>query len=148
VFSSQTSLVGTWELLSREDVTSDGQRRVELNLGSDPVTYLMCDATGHFSVQLMRRNRKGAQAGTEWRPAGGANNRNAVDGYDAYFGRYSVGADGTVTQWLVGALSPRDVGKVVTRQTRVHGNELIVALETASCCGKALTRTLRRRRLA
>jgi hypothetical protein len=52
--ASETSPVGTWKLLSREDVTSDGQRRMEPKLGSDPVSYLMYDASGHFAVQFMR----------------------------------------------------------------------------------------------
>lgn len=128
----ETSLVGTWELLSREDRASDGQRRVEPNLGSDPVAYLMYDATGHFAVQFMRRDRQGAA---------GANR-----GYDAYFGRYSV-ADGTVTQELVAALSPENVGKVVTRQFRIDGGELVISLD-ATNNGEPVTRTLRWKRLA
>ena len=127
--SRETSLVGTWELLSREDRTSDGRRKVEPNLGSDPVAYLMYDATGHFSVQFMRRDRNGANSG-----------------YDAYFGSYSV-ADGTVTQELVAALSPENIGKVVTRQFRIEGGELAISLE-ATNDGEPVTRTLRWKRLA
>ena len=103
------SLVGTWELLSREDLTSDGQRRIEPNLGSDPVAYLMYDAAGHFAVQFMRRDRKPAHDAPAQRTAGSGNNSGALQGYDAYFGRYTAGADGTVTQELLGALSPGDV---------------------------------------
>jgi hypothetical protein len=131
--NSEASLVGTWELLSREDKTSDGQRRVEPNLGSDPVAYLMYDRTGHFAVQFMRRDRTGAP--------------DANGGYDAYFGRYFV-ADGTVTQELVAALSPENVGKVVTRQFRIAGNELVISLEATSSSGEPVTRTLRWKRLA
>jgi Lipocalin-like domain len=135
--TTETSLVGTWELLSREDMTSDGQRRVEPNLGSDPVAYLMYDATGHFAVQFMRRVRRGAAGAGSG--AGG--------GYDAYFGKYSV-ADGTVTQELAGALSPGDVGKVVTRQFQINGDELVITLETTSSDGKPVIRTLLWKRLA
>jgi len=138
LISTETSLVGTWELLSREDMTSDGERRVEPNLGSDPLAYLIYDATGHFAVQFMRRVRNTAAS---------TNNSGAGTGYDAYFGRYSA-ADGTVTQELVGALSPGDVGKVVTRQFRINGDELVITLETASSDGKPVTRTLRWKRLA
>lgn len=137
--ASETSLVGTWELLSREDVTSNGQRRVEPNLGSDPIAYLMYDASGHFAVQFMRRDRKLAQAENDRRPA--------VNGYDAYFGRYSA-ADGTVTQELVGALSPGDVGKVVTRRFHINGSELVISLDTTSSGGESITRTLRWKRVA
>lgn len=133
----ERSLVGTWELLSREDVTSDGQRRVEPNLGSDPIAFLMYDATGHFAVQFMRRDRRPAEGKSE--PSGG---------YDAYFGRYSVSPDGMVTQELIGALSPGDVGKVVTRRFHINGFELVISLDAKSADGEPVSRTLRWRRLA
>jgi hypothetical protein len=93
----------------------------------------MYDATGHFAVQFMRRDRKGAVG--------------ASGGYDAYFGQYSV-AGGTVTQELIAALSPENVGKVVTRQFRIQGDELVISLEAVSSSGEPVTRTLRWRRLA
>ncbi len=127
---SETSLIGTWKLLSRVDLTADGQRRTEPNLGSDPVSYLMYDSSGHFAVQFMRRNRGDASGG-----------------YDAYFGKYSVG-DGVVTQELEGALLPENVGKVVTRRIHIDGDELIITLDAATKDGEAVTRTLRWTRLA
>src|SRR5882724_6966198 len=128
--ASETSLVGTWKLLSRVDVTSDGQKRTEPKLGSDPVSYLMYDASGHFAVQFMRRDRSDSSGG-----------------YDAYLGKYSVAA-GTVTQELEGALSPDNVGKVVTRRFRIEGGELVITLEATASDGEPVTRTLRWQRLA
>jgi hypothetical protein len=128
--ASETSLVGTWKLLSRVDVASDGQRRAEPNLGSDPVSYLMYDTSGHFAVQFMRRDR-----------------RDSNGGYDAYFGKYSV-ADGTVTQELEGALSPDNVGKVVMRGFRIDSGELVITLDATTSDGEPVTRTLRWERLA
>ena len=146
--TNERSLVGRWELLSREDLTSDGQRRIEPNLGSDPVAYLLYDAAGHFAVRFMRRDRKPAQDAPAQRTAGSSNNSRALLGYDAYFGRYTAGADGTVTQELLGALSQRDVGKVVTRQFRINGGELVITLEATASDGEPVTRTLRWKRLA
>jgi lipocalin-like protein len=139
---AETSLVGTWKLLSREDMTSDGERRSEPILGSDPIAYLMYDAAGNFAVQFMRRNRGSKEGDAEQLPLGVANNSGAVNGYDAYFGRYNVAADGMVTQELVGALSPADVGKVVTRQCRVEDGKLVIELATMNG-GERVTRTLR-----
>ena len=34
-----TTLPGTWELLSRVDVTASGERLEELSLGSDPIDW-------------------------------------------------------------------------------------------------------------
>ena len=146
--ASETSLVGTWKLLSREDVTCDGRRRTDPILGTKPIAYLMYDAGGHFAVQFMRRDRGSAEAAAEQSRGGIANNSIAINGYDAYFGRYTVGADGTVTQELVGALSPGDVGKVVTRRFRINGAELVIDLETTASDGESVTRTLRWQRVA
>src|SRR4051812_36895341 len=111
-----TSLVGTWKLLSREDVTAAGKQLTETNLGSHPIAYLIYDSGGNFAAQFMRRDRETTNHSAGPLHTGGANNTGAIDGYDAYFGRYNVVSDGTVTQELLGALSPRDVGKVVTRR--------------------------------
>ena len=144
---AEKSLVGTWKLLSREDLTSDGQRRTEPILGADPLAYLMYDAAGHFAVQFMRRDRAACGSTPAQLRVGHANNGGAVNGYDAYFGRYTVADDGTVTQELIGALSPGDVGKIVTRRFQIKGAELVIVLETAASDGEALTRTLRWQRV-
>ena len=60
----------------------------------------------------MRRDRTAVEQPTAARPPGSGNNSHAVNGYDAYFGSYTVGADNTVTQTLEGALSAADVGKM------------------------------------
>lgn len=139
-------------------MTADGQRRIDPILGADPVAYLIYDAAGHFAVQFMRRDRRDvgeAGAGSALvgpthgsAPTIGANNSRAVNGYDAYFGTYTVGADGTVTQQLEDALSPGDIGKVVTRRFRIAASELIVQLETTDSDGQPITRTLTWQRLA
>jgi hypothetical protein len=144
-----SELVGTWKLLSREDVAADGQRRIDPILGADPVAYLIYDATGHFSAQFMRRDRASLGEEVAGKPPSGANNNSrAVNGYDAYFGTYSVGADDSVTQTLEGALSAADVGKVVTRRFRIAGAELVIELETTASDGQPVTRTLKWQRLA
>src|SRR3954470_11965503 len=99
-----TALPGTWQLVSRFDVTASGERWIEPSLGDDPVALLIYDRAGHFAAQFMKRDRSQLVADG---PGGGANNSRARGGYDAYFGTYSVDdAAGTVTQTLAGALSP------------------------------------------
>jgi hypothetical protein len=144
---AEKSLVGTWKLLSRDDVTSDGQRRTDPILGTNPVAYLIYDAAGHFAVQFMRRDRGANGRVADRARVGDANNSGAVNGYDAYFGRYTVADDGTVTQELIGALSPGDVGKIVTRRFQIKDAELVIVLETTASDGDAVTRTLRWQRV-
>ena len=136
------ALVGTWRLVSREDRTASGERRIDPALGADPIALLVYDRGGNFAAQFMKRDRRaGAPTSTA---AGAPNNSRAVGGYDAYFGSYSVDdAAGTVTQRLLGALSPENVGLVLTRSMRVSGDELVIQLDTSSADGTRVVRTLR-----
>jgi hypothetical protein len=138
-----TQLVGTWRLVAREDRTLDGEPRTDPVLGSDPVAILIYDAGGSFAAQFMRRDR--SIVATPTAPAvPGSNNSTAVNGYDAYFGTYTVDdSSGTVTQTLQGAISAADVGKVVTREMRVIDGKLTIQLQTTNPSGEPILRTLR-----
>ena len=140
------ALAGTWELLSREDRTHAGERRIEPTLGSDPVALLYFDKKGHFAAQFMKRERASAlEADAANLPP---NNSRARGGYDAYFGTYRVDdARGIVTTRQTGALSPENVGQVFTRMMSVDGDELTIRLETASLGGEPVVRTLRWKRV-
>jgi hypothetical protein len=139
------TLPGTWQLLSRIDLTPSGERRPEPSLGEDPVALLIYDRTGHFAAQFMRRDRS---VEVPDGPSGGRNNSRAQGGYDAYFGTYRVD-DGTrtVTQTLTGALSREHVGAVLTRAMDVVGDTLVITLETGAADGTLVTRTLTWRRV-
>jgi hypothetical protein len=142
-------MIGTWELLSREDRTQDGQLRIDPALGPDPLGLLIYDSGGRFAAQFMKRERA-ATAGDV--PAGAAvhpNSTRALGGYDAYFGTYAVDdSAGMVTQTLVAALAPDNVGKVVTRALEVSGDTLTIRIASASAHGEPITRTLLWRRVA
>jgi hypothetical protein len=140
------SLIGTWELLSREDRTTSGERRVDPLLGADPIALLIYDRSGHFAAQFMKRDRSSA---SDVAPIASApNNTAARDGYDAYFGEYTVDdVHGTVTQRLIGALSGQNVGHVLTRGMTVDRDELVIRLDTATASGEPIVRTLKWRRV-
>lgn len=133
-------LSGTWRLLSRIDVTADGSEHPDPALGTDPVALLIYDGSGHFAAQFMKRDRSGVLADA---PAGAANNTQARDGYDAYFGTYIVDdSAGLVTQRLEGSLSRGNVGAVLSRAMTVRGNTLVIQLATNAADGTPVTRTL------
>jgi hypothetical protein len=135
-----SQLPGTWLLQSRIDVTREGQRHPDPLLGEDPVALLIYDHSGNFAAQFMKRDRSAvAQAAV----ASGKNNTMAQNGYDAYFGKYSVDDEkGTVTQELTGSLSAGNVGMVLTRAMEVRGDTLIIKLETTAADGTPVVRTL------
>ena len=139
-------LIGTWELLSREDHTTSGEQRIDPSLGASPIALLVYDRSGHFAAQFMKRERSRLPEAEVAIAA--PNNSSARGGYDAYFGSYTVDdARGTVTQRLIGALSPENVGLVLTRVMTVVDDELTIRLETATVSGEPITRTLRWRRV-
>jgi len=130
-----------------EDRGSVGEQRIDPSLGADPVAMLVYDSAGNFAAQFMKRDRASSEAGALRQAS--ANNSAAVNGYDAYFGKYTVDeASRSVTQVLEGSLSPGDVGKVVTREMRVDGDTLTIELATTSGDGEPVTRTLVWRRSA
>lgn len=134
-------LPGTWSLRSRVDLTPDGRPHPDPLLGADPVALLIYDRTGHFSAQFMKRDRSAPQAAAANPNA--TNNTQAQGGYDAYFGTYEVDdANGTVTQQLLGALTPKNVGLVLTRAMEVRNDSLIIRLETQAADGTPIVRTL------
>jgi hypothetical protein len=140
------TLPGTWKLLSRVDVTAAGERRPEPALGEDPLALLIYDRGGHFAAQFMRRDRS---VDVPDGPRGAKNNSRAQGGYDAYFGTYTIDDEqGTVTQHLLGALSRENVGVVLTRAMQVHGDSLVIKLDTTTSDGTAVTRTLTWQRVA
>jgi hypothetical protein len=133
-------LPGTWSLVSRVDVAADGAKHPDPALGADPVALLIYDTAGHFAAQFMKRDREGTQQDGR---QGAGNNTQAVGGYDAYFGTYSVDdSTGVVTQKLDGALSRAHVGAVLAREMAVAGDTLTISLRTNAVDGTPVTRTL------
>ena len=134
-----SKILGIWMLKSREDVDAEGQILTDPFLGRDPIGIL-CFGPSHFAAQFMKRDRSEEEDVPQRVQA--KNNTAAVNGYDAYFGTYSVDeAAGTLATHVEGSISPDNIGKTYVREMRVVGNELIVQLKTTSVDGVAITRT-------
>jgi hypothetical protein len=134
-------LVGTWELVSRYDQDSLGVRLPEPSLGSHPTGYLIYDATGHVSAQLMSSARAGEACRVT--ALADANNLAHVNGYDAYFGRYEVdAARGIVRHHLDGALPQADVGRTLERHFRLTGDTLVITFQPGGPAAPNRLRTL------
>jgi len=108
-------LIGAWELVSTEDVLTDGTRRPYPYAGPHGKGYLIYTADGHMCAQLMNPDRP------RWKDPDhptDAEKVSALDGFVAYCGRYEVDETQSViyhlpeTAWI-----PRYVG---TRQRRPY----------------------------
>jgi hypothetical protein len=125
-------LVGTWRLISRVVRFEDGTTVQDPGLGKTPTGYLIYDSSGHMAVQLMRLDRPMTIDCGTLGPAP-RDNSQSVNGYDAYFGRYTIDeASHTVTHHLEGALAATDVGKNLVREFQVSGDKLTIIVRTIS----------------
>lgn len=120
--TSDSGLVGTWRLVSAEERSEDG--RTSPLWGSAPVGRLMYDDHGRMSAQLMDPKRKPFES--EDRLAGtAAEMRGAFEGYEAYFGSYTVDATaGVVVHHVTGSLFPNLIGTDQRRFFVLSGNRL------------------------
>ena len=132
ISGSGGELVGTWRLISRVVTSEDGAPVQDPGLGATPTGYLIYDSSGHMSAQIMRLDRPAAiDCGTS--DASPRDNSQSVNGYDAYFGKYSIDeTNHTVTHHLEGALAAADVGKSLVRHFQVSGDKLTIVVRTNS----------------
>ena len=110
----------------------DGTVIRDPGLGKTPSGYLIYDSSGHMAAQLMRPDRPMAiDCGTSI--AAPSENSQSVNGYDAYFGTYTIDETShTVTHHLEGALAAADVGKNLVREFRLSGGKLTIIVRTSS----------------
>lgn len=133
-----------WGLVSREDYDGRGDRVIDPHLGADPLGML-CFSKAHFSAQFSKRDRSQPSPAVAVRTA---NNSSAVDGYDAYFGRYWIDETGeAIVVRLDASITAANTGQEFTRAVRASGDRLVIRLETATDDGIAITRTLTFNRL-
>src|SRR5438552_11652897 len=134
-----TAILGIWKLKSREDIDATGQVHIDPFLGRDPLGIL-CFGPTHFAAQFMKRDRSRQENMLQRVQA--ENNTVGVDGYDAYFGTYSIDEiAGTLTTHLEGSISPANIGATYVRDDRVVGNELFIRLQTSVLGARAIRRT-------
>ena len=141
----ENAMQGTWWLLSREDYTKDGEKRIDPVLGSDPIAILVY-AKNYFAAQFMKRDRN-AESIMQTTSAGN-NNTAAIGGYDAYFGTYQIDEPtNQVAHTLIGSINPANIGVTVYRNLQVQDDKLIIQLDTTTQKGEHVTRTLTWRKI-
>ncbi len=146
VKSIKTEVLGVWKLKSRIDTTPSGVRVIDPIMGADPLGIL-CFSGDHFAAQFMKRDRSESRDTPQ--PFQGQNNSAAVNGYDAYFGTYTLDeSSGTLKTLLEGSIAPVNIGKVFERHIEVRDDELAITLPTTAVDGTQLKRTLTFSRLS
>ena len=135
-------LVGTWKLVSIDERDANGQRIEPLDFGPEPIGMIVYDATGHVSVNAMRRGRsKFASDDVHLAPAELA--KAAMVGYGAYFGTYTVDEKaGLVVHHVEGSLIPNWEGSEQRRRFTISGDKLTLEPPEIRAAGQKRTRRL------
>jgi hypothetical protein len=118
-------LLGVWRLAAIRDRLPGGRAEDHPDFGQDVDGYLLYTASGHVSVQFMRRGRK------PWRREDhpeDAERAAAARGYGAYAGRFEVDEKaGLVLHHVETALIPNRVGRTLRRSFVVSGDSLTLS---------------------
>jgi hypothetical protein len=106
---------------------------------------MLCFSNDYFSAQFSKRDRSEPSDDVTVQTA---NNSSAVDGYDAYFGRYWIDETGeAIVVHLEGSITSANTGQEFRRVTRASEDELLIRLATSADDGTPITRTLTFERL-
>ncbi len=124
--SAREHLVGTWRLISAEDVDPNTGKWVPYTFGNPPSGYFIYDATGHASIQIM--TTPPVTIASPDNPT--ANEALAIfNAYIAYYGTYTVD-DVNITVQVEGAWDPSQVGTNQARPYELCGDTLIIGDQT------------------
>jgi hypothetical protein len=113
-------LVGTWTLVSTENMKADGSK-IDV-FGPNPKGVLIFDRAGHYSLTIVRSDLPKFAASTSDQGTA-QENKAVVTGMIASFGTYSLNeADGTLTTHVEGSSFPNLSGgeqkRIVSSLTR------------------------------
>ena len=120
--SGDAALVGTWKLVSAEDVDPKTGQWVPFTFGNPPSGYFMYDAAGHASIQIMTTPPTVIASPDDPTPAEALE---IFGRYIAYFGTYKTD-ESNIYHSVEGAWDPTQVGSVQTRPYEIDGDTLII----------------------
>lgn len=130
------NLLGTWRLVSFE--ARDSKGKLQYPLGEHVAGLLVYDAGGNMSAHVMRNDRP---LFADNDPARGtdAEVRAAFEGYDSYFGTYTIDQVAqTVTHHVRGASYPNWIGSDQLRRFKFDGSRLLLSTPPLVFGGQSL----------
>lgn len=121
--SFMQNFLGAWRLVSFEEAQPDGH--ISHPYGERPAGLLIYDASGHMSVQIMRRDRP--QTSSDPNNISADELNSVLEGFTAFFGTYEIDeAERTIIHHVEGHLLPSSVGKSLRRSFEFSGDRLIL----------------------
>jgi len=126
-------LVGTWTLVSVDNILADG-RRIQ-PYGPHPDGMLTLDATGRYSILIFRPDRPRFASNDKARGTADEN-RTTVQGTNSHFGRYSIDAEKSVLTFHIDHASfPNWEGTVQKRSYVLENGVLRYTVNTTTTGG-------------
>ena len=133
--SNKKVVVGTWTLVSADNVFPDG-KRVQV-YGPDPQGMLIFDADGHYSLHIYRKGRL-RFAGNDKAKGSAEEYQSAVQGSNTHFGTYTVNdSDSSITFHIEQAIFPNWEGTQQKRSFRIVKGRLTYIVATPTTGGTA-----------
>lgn len=126
--SSASRLVGTWRLLSFVEERPSGQLLPSGRYGPNVDGLIVYDKAGNMAAQLVNpdRPRFAAENATRGTPE---EVKAAFDGYNAYFGTYTVDeTSSTIRHRVLANLFPNAAGTEFVRKFKLEGDRLTLEL--------------------
>jgi len=122
----QHRVVGSWKLQASERTFRDGHK--EYHFGRNPVGRIVYEKSGKMFALAMRPGRPSTLApGMDLDGASETDLRNAVTGFTAYIGTYSVDeANQTLIHHVQAHLNPSSVGTDMKRKFHFEGRNLVL----------------------
>jgi hypothetical protein len=134
-------IVGTWEVVSFINENEKTGKKTEI-FGSNPKGHFMFDATGHFSINLMRVGRP--KFGYRDFPTAGQS-KAAMEGLIAMFGTYKINEmEKSVLLDVVGGSYPTWDNTHQKRFITINGDELTYRNPTPASGGGTAVVVLKR----
>jgi hypothetical protein len=124
--SLKQQLVGTWTLLSWEQMKGDGTR-IE-RYGTNPKGIAFFDADGRYIITVMRSDRANYASNALWQGTP-EENRETANGTITYFGTYSLsGTGGSIAIHVEGSSFPNWNGTDQKRLVAITGDQLTLTV--------------------
>lgn len=137
--SPASGVIGTWRLKSFVEERPNGQLVPSGRYGPNVAGLLVYDSAGNMMAQLVNpdRPRFAAENATRGTPE---EVKAAFDGYNAYFGTYTVDETAsTIRHHVVANLFPNAVGTEFVRKFKLDGDRLSLELPPMQIQGEQRT---------
>lgn len=138
-----TTLVGTWKLVSMEHIDETGA--VSYPYGPDAAGYIMYGADGWMAVEIMSAGRPPYPADYD-QGEGLADKAMAADTYLSYCGQYRVVGDRVVHHVEI-SLHPNQTGVALPRYVALDGDRLTLSGPPVAWRGRQRTARITWQRL-